>query len=122
MKQLESKKLKYIAWLAKNRQVIYHLETHEKKVETRLDELAKRLQAQAFTAIQLDLEAPRTVWVATVEVEMSAFLGTRTIAIVMKAASLCEATEVDYLITNAAVTQATGTWIITTYSGVAEYR
>jgi hypothetical protein len=122
LKQLESKKLKYVAGLAKNRKVIYQLKSNEIKVETRLDELAKRLQAQAFTAIQLDLEAPRTVWVATVEVEMSAFLGTRTIAIVMKAASLCEATEVDYLITNAAVTQATGTWIITTYSGVAEYR
>jgi len=61
-------------------------------------------------------EVPRTVWVATVEVEMSAFSGTRTIAIVMNAASLSEATEVDYLITNAAVSQATGTWIITTYS------
>ncbi len=49
------------------------------------------------------------MWVTTVEVEMSAFSGTRTIAIVMNAASLSEATEVDYLITNAAVTQATGT-------------
>ena len=116
LKQLESKKLKYVACLAKNRKVIYQLKSNEIKVETRLDELAKRLQAQAFTAIQLDLEAPRTVWVATVEVEMSAFSGTRTIAIVMNAASLSEATEVDYLITNAAVTQATGTWIITTYS------
>ncbi len=56
------------------------------------------------------------MWVVTVEVEMSAFSGTRTIAIVMNAASLSEAIEVDYLITNAAVTQATGTWIITTYS------
>jgi SRSO17 transposase len=116
LKQLESKKLKYVAGLAKNRKVIYQLKSNEIKVETRLDELAKRLQAQAFTAIQLDLEVPRTVWVATVEVEMSAFSGTRTIAIVMNAASLSEATEVDYLITNAAVTQATGTWIITTYS------
>ena len=116
LKQLESKKLKYVAGLAKNRKVIYQLKSNEKKVETRLDELAKRLQEQAFTAIQLDLEVPRTVWVATVEVEMSAFSGTRTIAIVMNAASLSEATEVNYLITNAAVTQATGTWIITTYS------
>ncbi len=116
LKQLESKKLKYVAGLGKNRQVIYQLKSNEIKVETRLDELAKRLQAQAFTAIQLDLEVPRTVWVATVEVEMSAFSGTRTIAIVMNAASLSEATEVDYLITNAALTQATGTGIITTYS------
>ena len=87
LKQLESKKLKYVAGLAKNRKVIYQLKSNEIKVENRLDELAKRLQAQAFTAIQLDLEVPRTVWVATVEVEMSAFSGTRTIAIVMNAAS-----------------------------------
>jgi hypothetical protein len=87
LKQLESKKLKYVAGLAKNRKVIYHLETNEKKVETRQDELAKRIQAQAFTAIQLGLEVARTVWVARVEVEMSGFSGTRTIAIVMNAAS-----------------------------------
>ena len=31
LKQLESKKLKYVAGLAKNRKVIYHLETNEKK-------------------------------------------------------------------------------------------
>jgi hypothetical protein len=47
--------------------------------------------------VKLVLEVPRTVWVATVEVEMSAFSGSRTIAIVMNAASLSEATEVDYL-------------------------
>jgi uncharacterized protein YqgV (UPF0045/DUF77 family) len=55
LKQLESKKLKYVAGLAKNRKVIYQLKSNETKVETRLDELAKRIQAQAFTAIQLDL-------------------------------------------------------------------
>ena len=37
LKQLESKKLKYVAGLAKNCKVIYHLETNEKKVETRLE-------------------------------------------------------------------------------------
>ena len=54
LKQLESKKLKYVAGLAKNCKVIYQFKSNEIKVETRLDELAKRLQAQAFTAIQLD--------------------------------------------------------------------
>jgi hypothetical protein len=97
LKQLESKKLKYVAGLAKNRKVIYQLKSNEIKVKPRLDELAQRLDAQAFTAIQLDVEVPRTVWVATVEVEMSAFSGSRTIAIVINAASLSEATEVDYL-------------------------
>lgn len=98
LKLLESKKLKYIAGVAKNIKVSFQLETDEKKVETRWDELAKRLKAKAFTAIQLDWEVPKTRWVAMVEVERSAFWETKTIAIVMNAASLSEATEVDYLI------------------------
>jgi len=59
LKQLESKKLKYVAGLAKNRKVIYQLKSNEIKVETRLDELGKRVQAQAFTAIQLDARSPK---------------------------------------------------------------
>ena len=71
LKQLESKKLKYIAGLAKNRKVLYQLQSLSEKVSIRLDELAQSLMPEAFTAIQLELEFPRTVWVATVEVEIS---------------------------------------------------
>ena len=74
------------------------------------------MKPEAFTEIQLELELPRTVWVATVEVEISAITGTRTIAIVMNAASLAESTEVNYLITNVAHEKATGEWIVKTYS------
>lgn len=115
MKELQSKKLKYIAGVAKNRKVSFPLKTDEKKGETRWDQLAKRLKAKAFTVIQLDWEVPKTRWVGIVEVERSVFWETKTIAIVTNAASLSEATEVDYLITNALETQATGEGIITTY-------
>ena len=73
LKQLELKKLRYIAGLAKNRKVICQLEPGEGKVEIRLDELAKSLLPEEFTGIQLELELTKTVWVATVEVEISAF-------------------------------------------------
>ena len=116
LKQLELKKLRYIAGLAKNRKVVYQLESDQEKVAIRLDELAKSLQPEAFTGIPLELELPRTVWLATVEVEISAFSETRTIAIVMNAASLVEATEVNYLITNVAHEKATDEWIVKTYS------
>jgi hypothetical protein len=116
LKQLELKKLKYIAGLAKNRKVICQLEPDTEKIEIRLDELARRLKPEAFTGIELELGKPRVVWVATREVEISAFSGTRVIAIVMNAASLPEATEVNYLITNVATEKATGEWILKTYS------
>jgi len=115
LKQLESKKLKYIAGLAKNRKVVCQVQS-DKKVTLRLDELAKSLEPEAFTGIQLELELPKSVWVATVEVEISALSQTRTVAIVMNAASLSEATDVSYLITNVAHEKATGEWIVKTYS------
>ena len=74
------------------------------------------MNPEAFTGIQLELESSRTVWVATVEVEISSLSETRTIAIVMNAASLGEATEVNYLITNFADEKATCEWIVKTYS------
>ena len=80
----------------------------------------------AFTAIQLQLEILRTVWVATVEVEIPALDETKTVAIVMNAASLsvsaagartrATATDVSYLITNVIPEKASCEWIITTYS------
>ncbi|CAD5925884.1 Transposase [Planktothrix tepida] len=116
MKQLESKKLKYIAGLAKNRKVVGQRQPDGEKVNIRLDELAKSLNPEEFTGIQLELELTKTVWVATVEVELSGESETRIIAIVMNAPSLEEATEVNYLITNAGAEKATGEWIVKTYS------
>jgi len=116
LKQLELKKLKYIAGLAKNRKVVCQLQSDKEKVTLRLDELAQSFSAEAFTGIQLELELPRTVWVATANVEISAMAETRTVAIVMNAASFSEATDVSYLITNVTPEKATCEWIIKTYS------
>lgn len=116
LKQLESKKLKYIAGLAKNRKVVCQLQSDKEKVTLRLDELAKSLQPEAFTSLQLELELPITVWVAIVEAEISVLSETRRIAIVMNAASFDSATEVSYLVTNVAYEKAIDEWIVKTYS------
>ena len=116
LKQLELKKLKYIAGLAKNSIVVCQLQPDKEKVEIRLDDLAKSLSPEAFTGVQLKVELTKTVWVATVEVEISGFGETRIIAIVMNAASLAEATEVSYLITNVVPKNAYCEWIVKTYS------
>lgn len=90
--ELEKRQLKYLGGLAKNRKVTI---THQENIHQtiRLDELAKSLPLQAFTEIQLNLDKPKTVWVATREVEISQLKGKRTIAIVMNAASCSQATE-----------------------------
>ena len=92
------------------------LEHGLERKKIRLDELAKNLNSEAFTAIQLKLEKPRTVWVATIEVELSTMSESKTVAIVMKAATFSTATEVDYLITNATREKAIDEWVVTTYS------
>ncbi len=116
LQELESRKLRYIGGLAKNRKVLVQLEHGLERKGIRLDELAKSLNSEAFTALQLKLEKPRTVWVATIEVELPRRSESKTVAIVMNAATLSTATEVDYLITNATREKATDEWVVTTYS------
>ena len=113
--ELEKRKLKYIGGLAKNREVIIETEAN-KLQEIRLDKLAQSLPAEAFTPVQLNLDKPKTVWVAPVEVELSQLEGTRTIAIVMNASTFQEASDIDYFITNVDSSIATDEWIVTTYA------
>lgn len=112
--ELEKRKLKYLGGLAKNRKVIIENEAN-KREEIRLDKLAESLPAEAFTPVQLNLDKPKTVWVATVKVELSQLEGTRTIAIVMNASTFQEASDIDYFITNVDSSIATDEWIVTTY-------
>jgi hypothetical protein len=58
-----------------------------------LDELAQSLPQEAFTEIQLELDKPKTLWVVTKEVEISALTGRGNIAIVINASTFCQATE-----------------------------
>ncbi len=113
--ELEKRRLKYLGGLAKNRKVIRETQVNNRE-EIRLDKLAESLQEVAFTPIQLNLDKPKTIWVATLEVELSTQEGTRTIAIVMNASTFTQASDVDYFITNVDSTRATAEWIVTTYA------
>lgn len=113
--ELEKKKLKYLGGLAKNRKVIIETSANQRE-EIRLDNLAESLTTQAFTPVKLNLEQLKTVWVATVEVELSQLEGTRTIAIVMNASTFNCSSEIDYFITNVDSSIATAEWIVATYA------
>ncbi len=113
--ELEKRKLKYLGGLAKNRKVI--IETVANKLqEIRLDKLAQSLPIEEFTPVQLKLDKPKTVWVATIEVELSQLEGKRTIAIVMNASTFDQASDIDYFITNVSSSTATAEWIVITYA------
>ena len=79
--ELETRKLKYLGGIAKNRKVTIR-EQENNQQTIRIDELAKSLPQEAFSEIQLNLDKPRKVWVATKEVEISRLEGKRSIAIV----------------------------------------
>jgi hypothetical protein len=113
--ELEKRRLKYLGGLAKNRKVITQIESN-KLQEIRLDQLGQSLSVEDFTPVQINLDKPKTVWVATVEVELSQLEGTRTIAIVMNASTFDSSSDVDYFITNVDSKIATPDWIVTTYA------
>src|SRR4028119_1667729 len=113
--ELEKRRLKYLGGLAKNRKVIIETELNNRE-EIRLDNLAESIPTEAFTPIKLNLDKPKTVFVATLEVELSRQEGTRTIAIVMNASTFREASDIDYFITNVDSFIATAEWIVTTYT------
>jgi hypothetical protein len=113
--ELEKRKLKYLGGLAKNRKL--RIETSEnQREEIRLDKLAESLPSEAFIPVQINLDKPKTVWVATRVVEISRLEGKRSIAIVMNASTFSQATDIDYFITNVSDSMVTPEWIVTTYS------
>ena len=115
LKELEKRELKYIGGLAKNRKVKV-LNQLEDREDIRLDNLAQSLPKEAFSEVILNLEKPRHLWVAVVEIEMSRLKGRRKIAIVMNNAVFDEASDIDYFITNFNESVVTPEWIVKTYS------
>ena len=115
VKELEKRKLNYIGGLAKNRKVKV-VDSEEFTEEVRLDALAESLPKEAYTQTTINLEKSRTVWVATIEVEISRLEGTRKIAIVMNAPLFKDADDIDYFITNVERLIVTSQWIVDTYS------
>ena len=117
LQELERLKLKYIGGLAKNRLVnVINPNTGEKQTEKRLDEIIFSLSKENFQAVTLELDKPKTVWVATISAETKGLEGQRELAIVMNASSVSEATKIDYLITNSQGEGAIGEWIVKTFS------
>jgi hypothetical protein len=117
LQELEKLKLNYIGGLAKNRLAsVINSETEEKQSEKRLDEIIFSLSKEDFEAVTLELDQPKTVWVAKLEAETNGLQGKRTIAIVMNASSPESATEIDYLITNESGKKVTGEWIVKNFS------
>ncbi len=113
--QLEEKKLKYLAGVAKNRKVII-TNSEEQEIEIRLDELAKSLPKEGWQPVKLNLDKAKTVWVTTFQAKISQLEGQRSFAIVMNANSFEEATDIDYFMTNVSPKIITPEWIVTTYS------
>jgi SRSO17 transposase len=116
LKELERRKLTYVGGLPSNRVICTKLPGDHGSTKHSLEEVARALKPEAFQAIELSLEKPRTVWVATVRIHMPKLEGQRTVAIQLNAPKLEEATEIDYYITNAPQEQATPAWIAQTYS------
>lgn len=115
LKELEKRKLKYLGGIAKNRKVIIKKETGiEEKI--RIDELAKSLSKEEFEEVTLNLDKPKTVWVAIFTAQISRLEGERILAIVMNANSFEKATDIDYFLTNVTPSIVTTEWIVETYS------
>ncbi|MGH2413794.1 MAG: IS701 family transposase [Microcystaceae cyanobacterium] len=115
LKELEKRKLKYLGGIAKNRKVIIKKEG-EIEEEIRIDELAKSLLEKEFEEVNLNLDKPKKVWVATFKAKVSRLEGEKTFAIVMNAKCFEEATDIDYFITNVEPSKVTEEWVVNTYS------
>ena len=113
--ELETRQLNYLGGIAKNRKVTVDPDNNNPET-LRVDELAQSLPSEAFTQVELSLDKPKTVWVTTIEVEISRLKGKRRLAIVMNAPSLSEATDIDYFVTNVNSSVVTPEWIVKTYS------
>ncbi len=112
--ELEKRKLTYIGGIAKNRNISINKENNIASM--RIYKLAESLSKEDFTEVTLNLDKQRKVWVATKKIEISRLEGKRSIAIVMNAETFCQATDVDYFITNANPDIVTPEWIVSTYS------
>jgi hypothetical protein len=116
VQQLENRNLTYIAAIAKNRSCTYQLPTDDNPTKHSLEQIAQLLPPESFTRVQLDLDKPRTVWVALIQVQFPKLEGLRTVAIQMNASTRVQATEVDYLLTNSKNQLLSAAWVAQTYS------
>ncbi len=115
LKELEKKELKYIGGIAKNRNILFKVNSGKSEA-IRIDEYVKWISNEGFKEIKIQGEKPKTVWVAIIEVEISKLIGLRKIAIVMSEPVFEDAEDIDYLITNVEGEIVTEQWIVDSYS------
>ena len=113
--KLEDKNLKYIGVIAKNRNVLL-VEQNKLFSEKRIDKIANELSSDNFEEIKIGKNQEKTVWVATIKIQLPALNGIKTVAIVMNAPSFEKAIDIDYLMTNEIGEKVTASWIVKTYS------
>jgi SRSO17 transposase len=113
--ELENRQLKYLGGIAKNRKVAVNI-TKDCQEIVRVDELAQSLPSEAFREVKLELNKPKTLWVAIIEVEISSLSGKRSLAIVMNQPTFNEATNIDYFLTNLEASVVTPEWVVETYA------
>jgi hypothetical protein len=116
LKEVENRGLKYVAAINKARNVYYQLPEDTRREKHRIEDVAKSLAPENFLPVELKLEKPRTVWVATIEIYMPQMSGKRTAAIQLNAPVFAEASEIDYYITNQSKEIASAEWIAHSYS------
>jgi SRSO17 transposase len=116
LKEVESRGLKYVAAINKTRNVYYEMPGDKRREKHRIEDIAKSLAPEEFQRVELPLDEPRTVWVATIEVYMPQMSGKRIVAIQINAATFAEASDVDYFISNQSKDIASAQWIALAYS------
>ncbi len=116
LKEVENKGLKYVAAIMKTRKVYYQMPGDTRREKHRIEDIAKSLAPENFVPVELKLEKPRMVWVATIEIYMPQMSGKRIVAVQLNAPVFAEASEVDYYITNQSKEIASAEWIARSYS------
>ena len=106
--------MKYLGGLAKNR-LVKVSNRGENEGQIRLDELAASLPTSAFTPIQ-NREKKLKLFVAQMEVEISALEKIRNQAIIMNASTFEKAEDIDYFVTNVPGIIVTPQSLVETYS------
>jgi len=116
LKKIEEKGLAYVASINKNKIMFYQMPGDTRREKYPVEEIAKSLTSESFTAIELKLDNPRTVWVASIAVYLPKMSGKRRVCIQLNAPIFTEATEADYYLTNESAEIANAEWIARAYS------
>lgn len=116
LKRIEEKGLKYVASINKNKNFYYEMAGDRRREKHGIEEIAKSLAPEDFVPVELPLEKPRTVWVASIEAYLPKMSGKRTICIQLNAPTFEDSTDTGYYLTNETSEIATAEWIAKSYS------